>query len=521
MTDFLSTRRAYAAVAALIATVTVLAYWPSLSVPFQFDDYARITGNWHLHAGNWLRGIGQLGGSRVIPAATLAFNVWLSGDDTTGYHVGNLLVHLAACSAVFCLAHLITRTPRISGSGPAAAPLLFSASAAALFACHPLQTQAVTYIIQRSASMATLFYVACVCFYLCGRLAQGRGRPGKRYFALAMVCAGAALLSKENAVTLPFAILLIEVAFFGRRHLGRLLRLGFIASPVLALPIVFKILSWRWRRGGDGDIALIDAIFSQGTEMPGAVGPLDYFMTQMLVLPRYLRLALVPVGLNVDHDVPIATGLDAGVVAGASLLVALVAIGIWALRAAPVLGFGILWVFITLSVESSFVPIHDVMMEHRMYLAMPGVALLFASAVTWLWARNRNAALVSAVVIVALLAVLTGARNLVWQSALSLWSDAAVKSPGKARVHINVGVAHHTVENFDAAISHYCRALAIDPEIALARDNIEIALEQQGRLAEVMAELEPKPVRMPGAPEGTIVLEYDVSSVVCEPGRTQ
>jgi tetratricopeptide (TPR) repeat protein len=159
------------------------------------------------------------------------------------------------------------------------------------------------------------------------------------------------------------------------------------------------------------------------------------------------------------------------------------------------------------------------MMEHRMYLAMPGVAVLGSFALTSLARANRTAAYAGAVVVMALLATLTYQRNQVWQSALGLWSDAAAKSPGKARVQVNVGVAYHGNGDFEHAIEHYCKALAIDPEIALARDNIEIALEQEGRLDEVIAQLKPKAVQMPDAPAGTVVLEYDVSEVACRPKR--
>lgn len=501
-----------------IAALTLVAYWPSLSVPFQFDDYARISGNWNLHAGNWLRGIAQLGGSRVLPATTLAFNFWLSGEATWSYHAVNLAVHLAASLAVFQLAWLIAQTPRLRASAAARHPLAFATAAAAWFACHPLQTQAVTYIIQRTASMAALFYIACVGAYLNGRMAQTRGDgDGRRSFAAAAVLALAALLSKENAVTLPLAIALIEVACFGRRHLRRLARGAMLAAPLLAVPIVWKFVAWRSRRSateGGALRQLIDSIFAQGLDEPGTIGPLEYLLTQMVVLPRYLRLALLPVGLNVDHDVPVATGLDASVAAGMLLLLALIGAGLWCLRDRPIAGIAILWFFIALSVESSFIPILDVMMEHRAYLGMPGLSLLFAGAVAWAADRDRRAAHAAAAVVV-LFAGLTFARNQVWQSALSLWSDAAAKSPRKARVHINVGVAHHGRDELDRAIEHYCRAIELDPTIAVARENIEIALEQQGRLEEVMAGLKPRRVEVPGTAPGAIVLEYDPSEVVC------
>ncbi len=503
-----------------ILAVAAVAYAPSLEVPFQFDDYARISSNWNLHQGNWLRGIGQLGGVRVLPATSLALNFWLSGDDTTGYHVVNLLIHLLATAAVFWLGLLLARTRRLRGSAIAEAPLFFAACAAALFACHPLQTQAVTYIVQRFASMAALFYVASVAAYVSGRLAQEENRPRARpRFAAALGFALAALLSKENAVTLPLAVVLVEVAFFGRRGLGALARRGMWLLPVLAVPVAWKWYAWRTRRGveveGGPLRQLLDALFAQGGEGLTVMPPLDYLQTQMLVLPRYLKLLVLPVGLNVDHDIGIATSIDAAAAAGALFLIGLLAVGVYLLRSHPALGFAVLWFFVTLSIESSVIPIHDVMMEHRMYLAMPGVAVGFAALLCQWRVRDRRSATAGAVAIVLVLAGLTFARNQVWQSALSLWSDAAAKSPNKARVHVNLGVAHHVRDELDQAIASYCRAIALDDDIPVARDNIEIALEQQGRLDEAIERLKPKPVEVPNAPEGAIILEYDFSEAVC------
>lgn len=515
--------RSRVVVAALvIAAIAVIAYAPSLSVPFQFDDYARISGNRHLHGGEWIAATGQLGGARVLPAATLVFNFWLSGEDTQSYHVVNLALHLAATAAVFWLSWLLAATPRVEAAG-ATDRIVLGAAAAAFFACHPLQTQAVTYIIQRSTVMATVFYVGCVSAYLAGRLAQRGGRTSvaRRWFAVAVVSAAAALLSKENAVTLPLALILVELACFGRKQVGQLIKVGLFVAPFLALPILWKIVDWRTRHpeAPSGGLVrqLFEATFAQGADVSGALSPLHYLLTQMLVVPRYLRLLVFPVGLNVDHDVRVAAGLDAGVIAGALLLSSLLALGVWALRRVPVAGVGILWSFVALSVESSVIPIHDVMMEHRMYLAMPGPALLFAAGVTYLHRRSRRSALTLLVGATALLAVMTFERNRVWQSALSLWSDAAAKSPNKARVHVNAGVAHHGLDELDEAIRHYCRALELDPKIALAADNIEIALEQQGRLDDVLARLRPRRVEVPGAPEGTVTLEYDLAAVVCQP----
>ncbi len=508
-----------------IGLLTAIAYLPSLSVPFQFDDYARISGNWNLRDGNWLRGIAQLGGSRVVPAVSLAFNYWLSGEETWTYHAGNLIVHLLACLAVWRLLWLFVQTPRIGERLAPSDRVFFVAAATAVFACHPLQTQAVTYVVQRFASMAALFYVASLGEYLAGRLLQCEGRSGRWHFVGSAVLALAALLSKENAISLPLAVVLVELAGFGKRQLGALLRFGLVASPILAIPVVWKLVAWRSRlsvEDGGGWLQQIgDSIFSQGINATSTIGPVEYFLTQMIVLPRYLWLFLVPVGLNVDHDVPVATTLSAGVVAGAVFLLMLASVAARALRRAPLFGFGLAWVFVALSVESSVVPIHDVMMEHRVYLAMPGLAVLASLALVWLRTKVGAASVGAAVAIVLVLASATFARNQVWSSAKSLWSDAAGKSPNKPRVLINVGVAHHGEGELDEAISYYCRALALDPEIPLARDNIEIALEQKGVLSDVLARLRPQRVEVPGAPAGAVVLEYDPSTVVCAEGGGQ
>ena len=255
----------------VIAVITTFAYWPSLSVPFQFDDYARIVSNWRLQSGDWIKGIAHLGGVRILPSLTLLWNFRTSGDDTWNYHVLNLIVHLATTGMVFVMAWLLTGTRRLLATAVAAQPLFFASCAAALFACHPLQTQAVTYIIQRSSAMATLFYLLCVCAYIAGRIAQEKEATAsatfpRRYFVLAILAAVAALLSKENAVTLPVAILLVEYAFFGPVRVANLLRAGIWLTPVIALPFVWKIVAYSRRRGqqasGTYTDMLREALFS-------------------------------------------------------------------------------------------------------------------------------------------------------------------------------------------------------------------------------------------------------------------
>jgi tetratricopeptide (TPR) repeat protein len=165
-----------------------------------------------------------------------------------------------------------------------------------------------------------------------------------------------------------------------------------------------------------------------------------------------------------------------------------------------VVGFGILWFFVALSVESSLFPIRDVMNEHRMYLAMPGVSLVAASLFTAAVRRRPAVSFALGGAVAALLCALTFARNEVWQTQLSLWMDALQKSPDKARVHVNVGTALQLEGRLDEAIPYYCRALEIDPKSARAHYHLEVVLEQKADEGTI-----PMDVESAGA-DGSVVL---------------
>lgn len=477
--------RRWAAVAA-VTIAAALAYAPSFSVPFQYDDYARIGGNRALRDGHLLDALIWFGNSRVVPSLTLVWNYQLSGADPRSYHAVNFLVHLLTTAGVMALALALCRTPRVGWSETRA--WWVATAAGVVFACHPLQTQAVTYIIQRYASMAALFYVwAAVCF-LRGRLLQhgiGRGRPARAFTATAVlgVCA---VLSKENAVSLPAALLLLEWIGFGWPRRRRLL--AAVAAAMLlivAIPVAWKALVATPKQLFGQELPLRTRLYyafitPPATKRRGVPTVWEYAVTQTTVIPRYGLLVLRPWGLNVDHDVPIVAAVTPATAAGAALIVAVAALGIALVRRHPLAALALLWPLITLSVESSIVPIVDPMVEHRMYLPLAGVAIgvgaLFALA-RGHWprvARTAGAAVAGALI------ALTFARNVVWQTPLTLWLDAAEKSPDKARVHLNAGVAYHHLEQLDDAVGHYCRALELDPDDQLTQDNLEVAMEDLG-----------------------------------------
>lgn len=468
---------------AIVCGLAAVAYAPSFAVPFQFDDYARLGQNWALQHGQFGEALQWLGTARPLPALTLILNYQLSGFEPFWFHVLNFAVHLLATAGVFALVVTLCRAPRLRARWPRERALLVAVVAAALFACHPLQTQAVTYIIQRYASMAALFYLWAVVCYLRARLRQRGAEDGAPlpYFAATALLSLCAVLSKENAISLPAALLLAECAAFGwPRRWRTIAAVGLVLLLAAAIPLLWK--NAFWKRGQQGAPDVVAQLWRIGGAAPSnsETPPLTYLRTQMLVLPRYLALVALPWGQSVDHDVPLAQSLTAPVLGGLALLAALAASGVALLRRRPLYGFAVLWCFVTLSVESSVIGLSDVIAEHRMYLPMAGVALGLGALFIAVAERAPRLMAIAGGVALAVLVGLTFARNLVWLSPMTLWLDAAEKSPGKARPHVNAGVAYHQAERFEEAAEQYCRGLALDPTDEVARDNLAVALEALG-----------------------------------------
>jgi tetratricopeptide (TPR) repeat protein len=161
------------------------------------------------------------------------------------------------------------------------------------------------------------------------------------------------------------------------------------------------------------------------------------------------------------------------VLAGFAFLAGLLVCALLVRRRWVMMAYGVLWFFIALSVESSFFPIADTMVEHRMYLAMPGVALMLGAAFAWLEWRWPLTSLSVGGVIAVLLLTATLLRNEMWRNPVLLWQDALAKSPGKARVYANLGTALQLSGRGDEAIPYYCKSLALDPKNPAVRNNID------------------------------------------------
>ncbi len=484
---------------ALVAAAATLPYVRTLDVPFTFDDEPCIVRNpavRRLALGAAPGPVASLCAppSRALGELTLALNYRIGRLDPVGYHLVNLAVHVASALLALALASLALRALGAQEPDRWLLPMF----AALLFAVHPIQTQAVTYVVQRYASLATMLFLLSVVLYLSHRLSQ----PGlRRWLAYggALGAVVAAMFTKEISFTAPLAIALCEALLFGGPWLRRLAGLTPFLLTLGIIPAT--LLGGGAKAAGGGVDAALRRMASNAV-----MTRWEYMVTQFRVLASYLRLLLLPVGQSIDHDVPLRHSLaDPAVLASLALALGLLGLASVALARSNREGephrpelrlaaLGIFWFFLALSVESSFVPLPDLLVEHRLYLPSVGffaalAALAFVARRHLAAARPGAAALVVPGLSAAVLALggAALARNDLWRDEVRLWEDAAAKSPGRARVHQELGRLYLEAGRVVDAELSLRTAIQLDPRDPSPRSALGAALRRQGRLDEALA----------------------------------
>jgi tetratricopeptide (TPR) repeat protein len=326
---------------------------------------------------------------------------------------------------------------------------LIPLAAALIFMCHPLQTQAVTYIAQRFTSMASCFYLATVLLYLHARIRKVRAS-----YLLGLFTAILGMLSKEIVFTLPAALFLCEILFFDQdgRSIPHLVKrlLPFVLVSLLIPGLLFLNHHHILREGGQ--MALLPT-------MTRHISRIAYCVTQLDVVRTYLGLLFFPVRQTLDYDFPLSAGFfSATTFSSFILLMAILALGFRWIRRQPLASFGILFFFLTLSVESSIIPLPDLIFEHRLYLPIAGFSL-FAAACLARFLRSPRFFMIVLIVLALILGTLTYRRNAVWANELAFWKDQTQKVPFKGRGHFHLGEAYGKNHQYLLAADSYLRAL--------------------------------------------------------------
>lgn len=428
----------------LLAGAVAIVYLNSFRGVFQFDDYNVIVDNAGVHTwGAFLAGLPL--GIRPLLKFTYTLN-WTSGLGLFGFHLVNVGLHAANAVMFFLLAS------RLGGRSVSRFAALLPAF---LFAVHPIQTEAVTYISGRSVSLMAFFYLGSLLSYLRGR---ERGSRFLLYLASPILFLLAAA-SKEVALTLPLALILCEAARRERDGWKEILRGQAVHWGLLvALAVLFLAHAGYGR--------LLEACF----DIRGVAANL---LTQVHGIVYLLSRLAMPHALNIDPDLPVFSGWSPTLIPEALFLAAVLAAGILGLKKRSLAGFGICWFFLHLVPTNSFIPRLDVANERQLYLASWGLFLPVATGADLLrekWGARRVAA--AAAVLVVALGMLTVFRNAAYRNEVTLWEDTVRKSPWKARGWNNLGYAYQQAGRFRDAESAYLRALGVDPGYALARGNL-------------------------------------------------
>jgi len=457
----------------IILCFGIIVYSNSYYCPFHFDDFPSIVNNSYIRNIYHLHSIWHSLPRRFILYLSIAFNYHFNGKEVLGYHLFNLGVHLGAAILVWWLILLTFLTPAIKEEKIARHANIIALLVGLVFVVHPVQTEAVTYIVQRATSMATLFYLASLCFYVKSRLLVNKGGG---WYIFSIIMAIMAMFTKETAITLPLMILLYEFSFLKNNH-----RFNWSAVFPFLLTMSFIPVTMLFTESG--------ALRMHELRSEPCISSLHYFLTQIRVMVTYIRLIFLPLHQNLDYDYPISKSIfEAPTIISFLFLSTILYSAKRLFLKYRVISFSIFWFFLTLLPESSFLPIKDVIFEHRLYLPLVGYSVFLVSGLYYLLGKNTIGMMIVLAMIITGYSVLTYERNKVWKDEYTLWNDVIRQSPNKARAYLNRGCAFYNQGNFDKSVSDYNKAIQLKTDVNVVYYVQGCILDKQGNFTKAIAD---------------------------------
>jgi tetratricopeptide (TPR) repeat protein len=472
----------------IIAILCCLVYANSLRSPFVFDDLHNFIENPYtqikeVSAKNlWYAATRSPSGNRWLPNVSFALNYYFGERDPLGYHLVNLFIHLLTGFLVYFSALKTLSLPRLKEYEK----YRYEASlvAAALWMMHPLQTNAVTYLVQRMTSMAAFFCLFSVLMYVYGRTSDdGKKLP---FFFMSLVSGFMAVVTKENSYMLPFMIGGYEL-FFLRPDNGFKIdkrKAGYAVAGVGMLMVIALFLL---------DHGTFSSLLDGYQIRDFTLG--ERLLTETRVVVLYVSLLLFPVlsRINLIHQFPVSSGI----VSPPATFLAIVCLIFAAYLACRIyhrnrlLSFGLFWFFLNLLIESTFIPL-ELVYEHRLYL--PSVFIFIALAGTLYGHFSQRVVILRVVMVlmVVTLGVLTWQRNGTWENSITFWNDVLKKSPDSARAYNNLAEAYTAKNDFAKSLYYYQKALVNKPQqnaLPIILKNLGFALIVHGRYEEAMGHL--------------------------------
>ncbi|MBA2670396.1 MAG: tetratricopeptide repeat protein [Gemmatimonadetes bacterium] len=460
-------------------------YGNSFSVPFLYDDIGSIPENSSIrHLGNLGQALSPPRDSSVAgrPILNLSFavNYAISGLNVWSYHLFNILIHAGAGLALYGVVRRTFLTGRLRAKfGDAASALALITTL--LWLVHPLQTESVTYIVQRAEALVGLLYL--LLFYCVIRGTEAAGdqqmnqlpRRATAWYGAAVLVCMTGMGSKEVMATAPVLLLLYDRTF---------------------LAGTFR-KTWKLRRWLYGALALtwiIVPLVTIGARSASAgfsyqgVTPFEYARSQFGIILHYLRLSVWPHPLVFHYGWPVA-GSTTGILAAGVVVLGAVAATFWAVRYRPALGFCGMWFFLILAPTSTIVPIADLAYEHRMYLPLAAVIVLLVAGGNELLRRmggvhGTRIGAATAVLMIVTSGALSAVRNRDYAGPVAIWTDTVAKRPDNYKAQYNLAWHLERSGRVDEAVRHYRAAVEIRPEEREALNALGMLLARSGRADE-------------------------------------
>jgi len=428
--------------------LAAISYSNTLYSPFILDDYSAFINNKNLYLQDLsFASLKQLvktrfGYARVIPIASFALNHYIGqGKSVVSYHVTNIVVHLLATISLAYFISGLLKTSAARNTLEFFRPAYFILAVCGLWALAPVQTNAVTYLVQRMTSMAAMFYFAACGFYIHARLA-GKFLHRVFLYLMFLLAALGGFFSKENSFTLPAAILLVEFLCISP-HLGaKLVRsirwyhwLIFIVAALVVYPLLENYVNSTLKGFSARHFTVSERL-----------------LTEPRIVIFYLSLLLLPLPsrMNLEHDFSLSTSLISppSTLLSFFFIALLFAAAVFHRKKYPLISFGIFWFFLNLLIESSFIPL-ELIFEHRIYLPSAGFFLVTVALLDNLLSRfdsgsdpqTKKVVFLLFIIMLSASSILTSLRNNDWRDKIALYRDSMEKSPAKARAVSNYAMA--------------------------------------------------------------------------------
>ncbi len=454
----------------ILAAAGVIVYVNSFSAPFHLDDFGSISNNYSIRDPFNIAEIWKFYSNRFIIYFTFAINYFIHQTGLEGYHITNVAIHIFNGFILYLIMYNILSLKYFNGKKIATFKRFVCILAAVMFIVHPMQVNAVTYIVQRTASLAATFYLLAIFFFI-----KFRVYDKVRYFVLVMLFTILAMFTKENTITIPFMLLFIEILFFlkdGKTSWKK--RLLFLFVLFLTVPIIpgTNLFLHGYSQSDPG------VSFKASTSMDR----MWYFYTSLNVIILYIKLLFIPNYQNFDYsnDYPISHNIwEHGSYISLIILVLIFLVAVKNFKRNKLITLGIVWFFMGLAVESSFISIKDVYFEHRVYYPLAGFVIALMGIVFAEFKSKDRKMLVkkpllyftvlSAIVII-MNSALTLRRNYIYSDTVRLWSDVVKKAPMSDRGHSSLGASYlDYYDSDDESTKKYLKR---------AEEELKIAIQQ-------------------------------------------